>query len=880
MASIRTSKGAPMKKGPDGQGNNTPARRAPAWGPNRGSPSPAPQFNNNAGAGRGAGGANGFPPLAGQANGKPAGTNAWGSTEDKQQLLASLAGSINTVIIVTLKSNTRFEGTLTAVSPSASDDASLTLKNAKDLSNPQTPVKDTFKIQASNVQSFTPGAAPAANGSNKNADSFRTDTEISRQGPKRERELQAWQPDSSVPDPASALNLSLNGAQRDDVTFGPNAGTGGAWDQFATNEKLFGVTTSFNEDEYTTKLDRSAKDYKEKEKRAEKIAAEITGSAVTNPHIAEERNLNVDDSGVNEEDKYSTVVRSANAYVPPGARRTGSSNPISPPPTSGTPSATSDADGAKGKQVELPKVAVNGPDGPEKVLRPSPSPSGGVAAKQSPADALPAFRDFVTNEKQRLTQKKQALVKNEMERRVAELKKFSASFKLNKPIPDDLVPILAKDEAKQKAIREKSEVDAKSNQARSIGISASILNASQTQKSVAPMKASSKVALPPSSLQKQQTAGVVSSKSSNVIGSASAVNKGIPSSASVQMEASKTVPRISMVIQPIPPFRGGKKSTSNEGKPTTSAASGGSPAQPLSPTSAQRLNVNASAFRPNPKAVAFTPVTSNGPSPSGSNSPAPPKKAQETVRPSAPQAPNPFFGTQTIKKSQSVSVKDDFNPFKHGKGTPETSQVGPNWPYTGKRYMQMFPPPPAPPTQQASPHMASHGPAPPPPPSYDEDAAAQAASRGYAVYAYAPYGYPGQHPPQMMAAAMPGMPPGAFVPSPYMQHMPYPPNMPPPNGQPMYAPPPMGQMPPPQQYMQPPPPGAYPPPPPNGAAGRPSMPPTPIPAHAHPYYHQSPQMQHAVPYPMMMPPPGPNGPPMQYESGPPPPVPMGGVGHA
>jgi hypothetical protein len=43
-------------------------------------------------------------------------------------------------------------------------------------------------------------------------------------------------------------------------------------------------------------------------------------------------------------------------------------------------------------------------------------------------------------------------------------------------------------------------------------------------------------------------------------------------------------------------------------------------------------------------------------------------------------------------------------------------------------------------------------------------------------------------------------------------------------------------------YMPPPPPpGAYPPPP-NGAGPRPSMPPTPIPAHAHPYYHhQSPQ---------------------------------------
>lgn len=91
----------------------------------------------------------------------------------------------------------------------------------------------------------------------------------------------------------------------------------------------------------------------------------------------------------------------------------------------------------------------------------------------------------------------------------------------------------------------------------------------------------------------------------------------------------------------------------------------------------------------------------------------------------------------------------------------------------------------------------------------------------------------------------------------------------------------------PQGYM-PPPPGAYPPPP-NGAGPRPSMPPTPIQANAHPYYHQSPQrivqfdqysgkmftvpiVQHA--YPMMMPPP-PNIPPHGYEGGPPP-VQMGG----
>ena len=49
---------------------------------------------------------------------------------------------------------------------------------------------------------------------------------------------------------------------------------------------------------------------------------------------------------------------------------------------------------------------------------------------QPPADALPAFREFVTHEKQRLTQKRQALVKSERDKRMAELLKFSQNFKV------------------------------------------------------------------------------------------------------------------------------------------------------------------------------------------------------------------------------------------------------------------------------------------------------------------------------------------------------------------------------------------------------------------------------------------------------------------
>lgn len=103
--------------------------------------------------------------------------------------------------------------------------------------------------------------------------------------------------------------------------------------------------------------------------------------------------MNVDDSGVNEEDKYvhpvsglhlsdsiasrfGAVVRGQNAYVPPGARKlqaTGPASGTSPPPK------------------DVPKVSVNGPDGtpvaakdtaPLAVKSPSPAPSTSSASNK------------------------------------------------------------------------------------------------------------------------------------------------------------------------------------------------------------------------------------------------------------------------------------------------------------------------------------------------------------------------------------------------------------------------------------------------------------------------------------------------------------------
>lgn len=209
------------------------------------------------------------------------------------------------------------------------------------------------------------------------------------------------------------------------------------------------------------------------------------------------------------------------------------------------------------------------------------------------------------------------------------------SHQLNKPIPDDLVPILAKDEDKQQKIKEKSLLDATSTSARAIG--ASTPATASRGVAVAGTKMSKLVtpALKPSGATMDNASG--SSSTPIVSGGTGAAQKTSSSSTPTVAintkgtNGSTVSKKIPMVIQDIPPFRGGKAKTtvntprcpvlsiSNGGPAAPGSTSSGnvtkstSPATgtvPLSPTTAtaNRLNVNATSFRPNHKANAFTPV--------------------------------------------------------------------------------------------------------------------------------------------------------------------------------------------------------------------------------------------------------------------------------
>jgi hypothetical protein len=147
---------------------------------------------------------------------------------------------------------------------------------------------------------------------------FATDHDISAAAPGTARQLQqvnnAW-----------VAALPPGGAGLEEASHS----RGKKWDQFEANEKLYGVKTSFDENLYTTELDKS-KFSADKKKTAERLAREIEGKISSNPHMREERNQQTQqDYQMSEEMLYSGVRTSpppsasssnTNVYRPPALR--------------------------------------------------------------------------------------------------------------------------------------------------------------------------------------------------------------------------------------------------------------------------------------------------------------------------------------------------------------------------------------------------------------------------------------------------------------------------------------------------------------------------------------------------------------------------------
>ncbi|CAJ0828668.1 10284_t:CDS:10 [Entrophospora sp. SA101] len=321
--------------------------------------------------------------------------------------------------------------------------------------------KDLMDIHATNVDFF------ASERPSFERDTFRTDSDITDRTEIRERELHKWTPDES------GENILENGDN--------------SWDQFEVNRQLFGITTDFNEEIYTTKLDRSKPDFKEREKAAIALANEINRTTTTNVHMLEERGHIIDESQIDEEQLYGAVARrDPSKYMPPAIRKQlqeqqkQQQQPSSPPPPSQPPlpippsspdnnnnkseplsngtttttvtntTATTNKSTAPVQKVNsLAKFRITEPI--EVLLTKVPrrnnnnqSSEGKKIETQMETQIVKTFRQFANNEKERLQQRKQAIFKKEMD------------GKLNSPLPQDLIPILTNDESKRQKLAAKS----------------------------------------------------------------------------------------------------------------------------------------------------------------------------------------------------------------------------------------------------------------------------------------------------------------------------------------------------------------------------------------------------------------------------------------
>ncbi|KAL3639787.1 Polyadenylate-binding protein-interacting protein 3 [Castilleja foliolosa] len=110
------------------------------------------------------------------------------------------------------------------------------------------------------------------------------------------RELEPWMPDESDPGCPELDNIFDDPWNR-------------GWDQFEANATLFGVKSTFNEELYTTKLERGPQ-MRDLEREATRLAREIEGEDTLDLHLAEERGIQLDENlEMDEETRFSSVRR-------------------------------------------------------------------------------------------------------------------------------------------------------------------------------------------------------------------------------------------------------------------------------------------------------------------------------------------------------------------------------------------------------------------------------------------------------------------------------------------------------------------------------------------------------------------------------------------
>ena len=162
-----------------------------------------------------------------------------------------------------------------------------------------------------------------------------------------------------------------------------------AWDQFATNEQKFGVKNTYDENLYTTRLEKHTLT-PDQIAKAERLASEIERKG---PVQARAALGDGGDDGEDEEARYSAVIGSG-AYVAPHRRPSPTPSPTSSPPP--PPSASGDAAAQQAK-------ANGGPDAKSAAAPPikgyAAVAAGKAAGAKPEAAVVPPVAPAATGEK-------------------------------------------------------------------------------------------------------------------------------------------------------------------------------------------------------------------------------------------------------------------------------------------------------------------------------------------------------------------------------------------------------------------------------------------------------------------------------------------------
>jgi len=566
---------------------------------------------------------------------------ALGDSPDRRmhdRLLFVIMNMVGTKVEVTTKNGTVFEGILHGTNTESELGVCLKMAKNKTGDNNQNNSyitnliimgKDLAQISVTNLELNKPERMSSR-------DTFKTDSAISgKSGEIFERQLQKWEPEKGNYD----ISLELT----DD-------GTNEKWDQFETNEKLFGITTDYDEEIYTTALDRTKSDFKKREQEAIKIAAEIEKASTENIHLAEERGQIIDDSDMDEEDRYGAVIRKPGKYVPPNLRKqmeaneahhqkqlnrdskvntfeqkkdkdnkgkidqksNDTKNTKSNTTNNGTTSTTA-ANNVNNKENETKNVTSNtsstnndNNNTNNTVVPPSKGPLAKIEKKTNydllnnkdmnqntmQEKLVNHFRQFSKKEKEHLQQKKQAIMKKEKEEILSTFKNFSKTFKLPnfKDLPSDNDLLASADKTGKELYKASIEKEKK-----------------ETTKKDIPKKDSNSNKQP--NLKKSITipSNNEDSLSNNVTLSASAASNNNKSSQPLKSVKTPISAQVSSVSGKTDKNDSEHNNKNNHDNDLTVTESVNSTASTESKSTSFKFNIEAREFKPNPSASEFVP---------------------------------------------------------------------------------------------------------------------------------------------------------------------------------------------------------------------------------------------------------------------------------